>query len=157
MEKKLKQKLINYFKNYFGDNLISIVFFGSRVRAEARLTSDYDIFLFTKELPKRPLERQKFVRKAISLKFDQRISIHAKTKKEFESGFPPLYLDLGVDGQILYDSDNYIQKKLLRIQEIIKEAGLYRVKRNGYHAWEWKNQPGPYWSITWDGFYDRTG
>ncbi len=157
MEKKVKEKLINYFKDYFGDNLVSIVFFGSRARGEAQPTSDYDIFLIAKELPESPLERQSYVRKAISLKFDQRISIHAKTVKEFESGFPPLYLDLGVDGQILYDVDNYMKQKLNRIQEIIKEAGLYRVKRNGYHAWEWKKQPGPHWSITWEGFRDRTG
>ena len=38
----------------------------------------------------------------------------------------------GEDGQILYDIDNYMKKKLLRIQEIIKEARLYRVKRNDY-------------------------
>ncbi len=32
----------------------------------------------------------------------------------------------------------------------------YRVKRNGYYVWEWKTQPGPHWSITWEGFHDRS-
>jgi predicted nucleotidyltransferase len=156
METKLKQKLINCLKEYFGDNLVAVVFFGSRARGEAQTTSDYDIFVVANDLPRRPFERHRYVKKAISLKFDQKICIHAKTKKEFESGFPPLYLDLGVDGQILYDTDNYMKEKLLRIQEIIKQAGLFRVKRNGYHVWEWKKQPGPHWSITWEGFYDRS-
>lgn len=93
----------------------------------------------------------------MSLKFDQKISVYAKTKKECESGLPPLYLDLGVDGQILYDTNDYMREKLLRIQEIIQEAGLYRVRRNGYHTWEWKKQPGLEWSLTWEGFYDRKG
>lgn len=139
---------------YFKENLISVVFFGSRARGESRLASDYDIFLIAKELPKKILQRQSYVRKAISMKFEQRISIHAKTKEEFERGFPPAYLDLGMDGQILYDINDYMYEKLFRIREIIKEAGLYRVKRNGYHMWEWKNPPRRNWSVTWDGFYD---
>lgn len=157
MQEGLRQKLVDSLSQYFGENLIAVLFFGSRARGEAKATSDYDIFLVAKELPKRPLERQSFLRKAVAFKFDKRISIHAKTQDEFERGFPPLYLDLGVDGQILFDTNDYMKTKLKRIQEIIKEAGLFRVKRHGYHAWEWKKQPGPRWSVTWSGFHDGSG
>lgn len=156
MQTKLKEHLVDCLTKYFKENLVSVVFFGSRARREAKPESDYDIFLVANELPKRILDRQSHVRKAISFKFEQKISIHAKTKAEFERGFPPLYLDLGLDGQILYDTANYMHKKINRIQEITKDSGLYRVKRNGGHVWEWKRQPGPYWSVTWGGFYDGT-
>lgn len=105
-----------------------MVFFGSRARGEAKIDSDYDIFLVAKELPKRPLERNRYIRKAVFLKFDSRISIHARTQQEFERGFPPLYLDLGLDGQVWYDTENYLTNKLARIRGIIDEAGLVRVK-----------------------------
>lgn len=156
MKPDFKKKLIQCLKERFGEDLIAVVLFGSHARGDARADSDYDIFIVVKGLPKRPLERNSYVRKAVAFKFDERISIHAKTPEEFEKGFPPLYLDLAVDGKILYDTKNYMQKKLQRIQEIIKEAGLYRVKRNGYYVWEWKTQPGPHWSITWEGFHDRS-
>ena len=157
METKVRKNLIHYLCDYFGEALVSVVFFGSRARGEAKAASDYDIFLVAKNLPKRPFERHRFVRKAVAFKFDQKISIYAKTKKEFEGGFPPLYLDLGVDGQILYDIERYMQQRLHRVREIIKSAGLYRIKRNGYYLWQWENQPGRQWSITWEGFYDGTG
>ncbi|MFQ5638269.1 MAG: nucleotidyltransferase domain-containing protein [bacterium] len=154
MEAKLRQKLITCLLDYFGENLVSAVFFGSRARGEAKTDSDYDIFLVAEDLPKRPFDRNRYIRKALFLKFDYRISIHAKTTEEFERGFPPLYLDLGLDGQVLYDTKNYLTNKLARIREIIDAAGLVRVERNGYHAWEWKKQPARGWSVTWEGFYD---
>lgn len=154
MEVEIRQKLIDCLRDYFGTNLVSVVSFGSRARGEAKAASDYDLFLVAGELPKRPLERNRFVRKSVFLKFDERISIHAKTKDEFENGFPPLYLDLGVDGQILYDTDNYMHTKLYRIQQIIAEAGLYRIKKSGYYVWEWKKQPDKGWSVTWGGYDD---
>ena len=97
MQTKLKEQLVDCLTKYFKENLVSVVFFGSRARREAKPESDYDIFLVANELPKRILDRQSYVRKAISFKFEQKISIHAKTKAEFERGFPPLYLDLGLD------------------------------------------------------------
>ena len=42
MEVKLKQKLIHCLLDYFGENLVSAVFFGSRARGEAKIASDYD-------------------------------------------------------------------------------------------------------------------
>ncbi|HEX9653074.1 MAG TPA: nucleotidyltransferase domain-containing protein [bacterium] len=157
MQTTLENQLATCLINYFGDNLISAVLFGSRARGDAQVGSDYDIFLVAKNLPKRILERQSYIRKAVALKFEYRISLYAKTKGEFEKGFPPLYLDLAVDGKILYDRNQYMKKKLRRVKEIIRKAGLYRVKRNGYHSWEWTQQPGVNWAITWDGFYDGNG
>ena len=154
MKQSFQARLVQCLREYFGDALIAVVLFGSRARGEAKGASDYDIFLLVRTLPERPLERQRFVRKAIFLKFEERISIHAKTPEEFERGFPPLYLDLAVDGQILYDTHGYMRTRLQRIRHIIQEAGLYRVKRNGYYIWEWKKQPGRGWSITWEGFRD---
>jgi len=49
-----------------------------------------------------------------------------KTPEEFEEHFPSLYLDIGLDGVILYDKDGYTTRKLERIREIIRESGLVR-------------------------------
>jgi len=149
-----KQNLIACFQQHFGNDLIAVVLFGSRARGEASPESDYDIFLLVKNLPERPIERLLFVRHAIAAKFAEKISITARTPGEFESGFPSLYLDLAVDGVILYDAGNYMTKKLQRIQEIIKQAGLERKRFDHQFSWEWENQPKGRWEITWEGYHE---
>jgi hypothetical protein len=156
MNSKFKQNLIACFQQHFGDKLVAVVLFGSRARSEATPESDYDIFLLVKNLPQRPVERLLFVRRAIAAKFAEKISITARTPEEFESGFPSLYLDLGLDGNVLYDSDNYMTQKLQRIQEIIKQAGLERKTLDHQLSWEWKKQPKGHWEITWEGYRELT-
>ncbi|MDZ7290668.1 MAG: nucleotidyltransferase domain-containing protein [candidate division KSB1 bacterium] len=152
MTSAFKQNLIGSFKQHFGDDLVAVVLFGSQARGEAGPESDYDIFLLVKNLPARPVERLLFVRGAIAVKFAEKIAILARTPEEFESGFPSLYLDLAVDGIVLYDTDNYVTKKLQRIQEIIKQAGLERKKLDHQLSWEWNKQPKGQWEITWEGY-----
>lgn len=156
MNPNFKQSLIACFQQHFGDNLVAIVLFGSRARGEARPESDYDIFLLAKNLPERPVERLLLVRHAIAAKFSEKIALTARTPDEFESGFPSLYLDLGMDGIVLYDADNYITPKLRRIQKIIKLAGLERKKFDHQFSWEWKKQPQGHWEITWEGYHEFT-
>ena len=50
------------------------------------------------------------------------VSFLARTQIEFEEGFPSFYLDLALDGVNLYDTDGYMESKLRRIKEIIKET-----------------------------------
>jgi predicted nucleotidyltransferase len=156
MTPTFKQNLLACFQQHFGDNLVAAVLFGSRARGEAGPESDYDLFLLVKHLPERPVERLLFVRRAIAAKFAEKISITARTPEEFESGFPSLYLDLGIDGIVLYDSDNYVTRKLLRVQEIIKQAGLERKKFDHQFSWEWEKQPKGRWEITWEGYRELT-
>jgi hypothetical protein len=66
-------------------------------------------------------------------------------------------LDIGLDGIILYDPEGYMAGKLAHIHEIIEEAGLYRVCRDGELMWLWKRQPALRWAIEWDGFLNPLG
>ena len=139
-------------RDYFGENLIALVAFGSYARGEAAESSDCDLYLIAKELPRNRLERAGYVNAASYARFDRAISIKADTKTEFEAGFPSLYLDLALDGIILFDMDDYIQEKLARILELTSAAGLYRVRFDGQFAWEWLRPPKPHWVLDWEGF-----
>lgn len=44
--------IINCYKNYLGDHLISMVLFGSHARGDSKSTSDYDLFIIAEELPR---------------------------------------------------------------------------------------------------------
>ncbi len=151
MGKQLTNKIVQVFKDYLGENLISVILFGSQARSESTETSDYDLFIIANNLPKGALERSRFIHKPIYENELGSLSIIAKTPAEFEKDVASLYLDLSVDGIILFDKD-FIQPKLAKLKKIIKTSGLNRIKDNSEYHWEWKKYPKREWEITWEGF-----
>lgn len=148
--------VVGVFKEYLGPDLIAIVLYGSWARGETRPGSDVDLLLIARNLPRDRFERVTYVHRLVVGRFQRRISVLAKEPIEFEGYFPSLYLDIGLDGIILYDPEGYIASKLARIREIIEEAGLYRVRRDGELMWLWKRQPTLHWAIEWDGFHESS-
>jgi len=64
------------------------------------------------------------------------------------------YLDISLDGVIIYDRD-FIKEKLERIREIISQAGLKRCRDADDFYWEWEKYPKPgRWKIDWDGYHE---
>ncbi len=146
------EEAINALREHLGSDLMAIVLYGSWARDTARPESDVDIFVVARNLPQSRLDRARYVHQAVIGRFDRRVSILAKEPAEFERFFPSLYLDIGLDGIILFDPQGYIRKRLARIREIIQEAGLYRVCRDGELMWLWKRQPARHWAVEWEGF-----
>ena len=150
--KEVLRPLVESLREALGENLIALVLFGSRARGERRRASDWDIFVLARSLPVSPMKRYARLRSLRSEEPEGGVSFLAKTQTEFEEGFPSFYLDLALDGVILYDPDGYMESKLRRIREIIKETGLIRERIPGGFFWDWKKYPGPDWEITWKGF-----
>lgn len=146
--------IVSVFKDLMGPDLIAIVLYGSWARGESRPGSDVDLLVIARNLPHDHFERVTYVHQMVVGHFRRRISVLAKEPAEFEGYFPALYLDIGLDGIILYDSEGYMAGKLARIREIIEEAGLYRVRYDGELMWLWKRQPAIHWAIEWDGFHE---
>jgi predicted nucleotidyltransferase len=65
MKEDFRDRVVKCFKDYLGDNLLSIVLFGSHARGDAREESDYDLFIICKHLPDSSLKRIRFIRKPI--------------------------------------------------------------------------------------------
>jgi predicted nucleotidyltransferase len=144
--------LVESLRKGLGQNLIALVLYGSRARGDQRRTSDWDIFVLVRSLPVSPMKRYAQLRSLRHEEPEGGVSFLAKTRKQFEDGFPSFYLDLALDGVILYDTDGYMQSKLWRIREIIKETGLKRERIPGGFFWDWKKYPGRDWEISWKGF-----
>lgn len=153
--KKVKEALrplVENLQDGLGQNLVAVVLFGSWARGEQRKASDWDIFVLARSLPVAPMKRYAQFRSLCNDQPESGVSFLAKTQMEFEEGFPSFYLDLALDGIILYDTDGYMEAKLRRIREIIKETRLKRERIPGGFFWEWKKDPGPEWEISWKGF-----
>ncbi len=148
----ISQKVVNCYKNYLGDHLISIVLFGSHARGDAKETSDYDLFIVAKDIPQGHFQRVLFIRGPLQGQFEEKLCIIAKTPEEILENFPPLFLDVGLDGIILFDRNDFFKNLQIKIRDIIRQAGLQRKKDNGEFYWEWQKPPHKGWEITWKGY-----
>jgi hypothetical protein len=153
--KEILRPLVRSLQKGLGENLIAVVFFGSRARGAGRSSSDWDLFVLARSLPPAPLRRYSYLRRLCDKGPKEGVSFLAKTQREFEEGFPSFYLDLALDGVILFDTGGYIEAKLKQIKEIINEAGLKRKRIPGGFFWDWKKYPGHEWEISWKGFEVR--
>jgi len=145
-------EVVECYKKYLGEDLISLILFGSRARSEAKETSDYDLFIIAKALPTKPFQRKLFIRTPLNGQFKEKLCITSKTPEEVLSAFPSFFLDLSLDGIILFDRDHFFEDLQKKIREIISQAGLRRKKEKGEYYWEWQHPPKRGWEITWNGY-----
>lgn len=149
----IRESIVQAFLKEFSDGLLSIVLFGSRARRDGHSFSDWDILLVTNgNLPENPLDRQWYLKDILSKNAILNVSIMAKTKEEFESRLAAVYLDIALDGIILFDRNKYMEKKLEEIRQILKKSGLKRIKKRHGLVWRWDKgkhpKPGA-WKIEW--------
>ena len=132
-----------------GRKLIAVVLFGSRARGDAKEESDWDLLVIAEDLPKRQMERYRKIKEMLPEKWRGRISILAKTREEFEAVLPSLYLEIALDGLILYDPHGYAGIQLQKLRRLIEDKGLRRDRRGNDFIWQWRAFPGFGWSLSW--------
>lgn len=149
------QSLLDCFSAFIretcGDQVISIVLYGSVARGEAGPESDVDILLILKEAspvyrqrlqPLIPLMRQ--LRKQPCWKeLEARglfpsLSILILSKEEAEQN-RYLYLDMIESARMLFDRDAFFQIRLDALQMRLRELGARKVRRDG--TWYWDLKP----------------
>ena len=150
LENNPAYQAVDALRGTFGDRLVAVVLFGSRARGDARETSDWDLLVIAEGLPESLFERRLFVTRALSPKGHGSISILARTPAEFESRVPSVYLDIAVDGRVLYDPRGYAAERLASLQRLLKRLGLYREHTKAGDLWRWQEEPSGPWSLKWE-------
>lgn len=134
-----------------GERLWGVVLFGSGARGDATAGSDLDLLVVADALPDRFSDRARLLRRALPRHLRGRASLVARTRLEFQGAFPSLYLDIGLDGVILYDRDAYMHHRLEWIRALSRESGLSRARTPGGFSWRWASPPAGHWCVDWSG------
>jgi len=138
---KFEQSLLKKF----GDNLISIVLYGSVARGTARDESDIDILIILKDAPDAYYER-----------LDPVIDIEIKLRKSI-SGTAPIFssiilskeeamenrnifLDMIDDSIILFDKNNFFKNRLKELKNRLIQLGSRKVTLKD-NTWYWQLKP----------------
>jgi len=155
-KKELNTKLLALAEEYarlaqevLGENLVSVVLFGSVARGEAHEKSDIDLFIVAEKLPRGAFKRRELlepIRAHLDPKLEElwRQGIYAdfveiiRTKEEARR-FHPFYLDMTEEAIVLYDRDGFFADILERVRKKLRELGAKR-KRMG-KVWYWDLKP----------------
>ncbi len=121
------QKLISEFKP------IGVALFGSAARDESRDSSDIDLLIV--------LDRHQTISRQLYSQWDQVFPTEKKLSPQFvqwpelEAAVGSLWLEVALDGEILYDPTQQLKKSLRRIRKMIAEGRYQRKSSHGHSYW----------------------
>ena len=142
-----------------GEDLVSVVLYGSVARKEASTTSDIDLLIIVKGLP-----RGQFARKECLIDADEKITpaLQSLSKEGIDASFSrilktpeeashiiPLYLDLVEDAILLLDRERFFHTILSRFRDRLQMLGARRVSSGRIRYWDLKPdlKPGERFSL----------
>jgi HEPN domain-containing protein len=103
----------------FGANLVAVVLFGDCPDAEE--TGGRRVLVIARDLPSGTLARHLAIEGALPDTCRGMLSFLAKTPSEIERQPSSLYLDVAVDGRVLYDPTNYAAQWLQNLQGLLEQ------------------------------------
>ena len=112
--RKAKEELIQRVKDFYGDNLLSIIFYGRHLKDPGFPEIDVVVVI---DKPYDPVKMNRVadfvenIRDPIEEKYGYHVSFELYTREEAEN-FHSGYLDVVVNYEVAYDKDNYFQNLL---------------------------------------------
>ena len=146
----IPMQAVRALRGALGERLIAVVLFGSQARGDATPESDWDLLVIAHGLPEKFFERHLLLKRALPIESRGSISILGRTPEEFERRLASIYLDITLDGQILFDPSGYAARWLRQVENLIEQKGLYRERTEAGDMWKWKTQPTAPWVLEWE-------
>lgn len=146
--RQLARRYAEAAQQVLGDNLTSVVLFGSVARSEAGPESDIDLLVICRELPAGAFRRQDLlepVRKKLQADldrlWDQKVYVDFTEiiKSETEARMMHyLYLDMTEEAISLFDRNSFFARILERLRGRLRELGAERKQLGQLRYWDLK-------------------
>jgi predicted nucleotidyltransferase len=145
---KLASDYSNALVQCLGEDLISVVLYGSVARQEASHTSDIDLLIIVQGLPKGQFARKQSLTKADEKIYpaiqslwsdgiDTSFTRILKTPEE-ASHIVPLYLDMVEDAVLLLDRKSFFKGILSQVRDSLTRLGARRISSGRIRYWDLK-------------------
>lgn len=122
----------------WGEDLVSVVVFGSFARGDAYEHSDIDLLIIVKNLPKGWRERgiYELSLERLGLTWNTPLQVILVNPEEIRlaiDNITPLLLEIHESYRCLFDRDMFFQKEMKRFEKMMMRRG---VRRLAEHKWE---------------------
>jgi len=143
--RELLSQLVGHLQKEYGREFISLVLYGSVSRGEAREDSDIDLILVLDNPPPQYYKRTEQLMKILD-DVEREVGggkallnpIVFSKAEAMENRY--LFLDILEDGKILYDRDDFFQKRLSTLKRRLQELGSKKVYLED-GSWYWVLKP----------------
>lgn len=130
----------DFLRKKFGENLVSIVLFGSAARGTAKPESDLDLCVVLEQAPRSTSEKIDIMLAAQKeSKIEEPFSYIVYSRQEAMEN-RPLFLDMTIHAKILFDKDGFFAGRLEALKKRLKELGSRRVEMPD-GSWYWDLKP----------------
>jgi len=142
--REVLKDVLSELKELFGDNLISVILFGSVARGDFKEGSDIDLLVVARNFPQKYSRRMDLLF-PIAERVRDRIPGHPlqfyplRVEEALKSR--PIYLDLLTDAIILHDKDEFMTKVLKDLWKKLIKLGAKRIELED-GSWMWVLKPG---------------
>lgn len=145
----LLEKLVRRLEDRFGDDLVSVVLYGSVARGTATANSDVDLLVVCRRLPERSFERSRLIYPILQelqpdLDTVQRetgwlpyLSVQMRTTDEARRT-SRTYFDMVEEAILLRDRDGFFKGVLERLAARMRELGSRKVYLGEKYDWDLK-------------------
>jgi len=157
-------RLTELFHKEFGDELISVVLYGSAVKSSFQLgRSDIDLFYIVEDDARKIWQIEEIVFKGFQSTWEYRACDYwlkaqgfygypevtaASLQKSYAKKFQPVYLDMISHRAVLYDVEDFFQNLMKKLGEALKALGTIRIEHpDGTYLWFLKPDIAPGESI----------
>jgi len=119
-------------------------------RGDHHPASDWDLLVIAELPPDRPREPRRALKSGLPRGTRGATAVLAATPEEFEGNLFEIYLDIALDGCILYDQAGYAAGKLAELRRVIEKSRVYRERAPAGDVWKWRTPPQHPWSVEWE-------
>lgn len=133
---KNQSQTIKILQNKFGQSLKAIILFGSTARNESTKSSDIDLLVVLKS--DTPINRKLYTWWCDNeIKSEKPINLHFCTVPDSVRSVGSLWLEVAIDGHILFEEGSTVSQKIKKIYQLIEDGIVQKYYSHGHPYWKW--------------------